>query len=209
MQRDEEHRQAIKRLVPSWHTQPLEELLIVANKETNKGVVNDLELTHDDVFDVWLEKLPPEKINYYLPSFSHGFCPHQTPLIAVCSSKYGNRKELVKRATALLDRGADVNLRRLDIYEDTPLLSAAEHSWPLCELLLSRGADITALDKNGKSSYPLPTNQRLILLTIFSTTTSRQRSICESVHRSRSQIRPLREGITRRAQSEFVIPASC
>ena len=149
----QEQLQAIKRLVPSWHTQPLGELLTIATRETNDGVVTDSDLSNSERFDAWLENLSPERNNYYLPSSSLGFCPHLTPLTAVCYNSYGT--DLVKKATALLDRGADVNLRRLDIYEDTPLLCAAEHSWPLCELLLSRGADSNAVDKYGVA-LPLP-----------------------------------------------------
>jgi len=150
-QRIKEQEQAIKEYVPQWHTQPVEELLAVGS--SNSTVVNDIDFASGKIFWTWLENLPPERINFFLPSFSTGSCPRQAPLSAVCSNQFTSNA--LDKAKALLEKGADINLRRLDIYQDTPLLSAVGHSWPLCELLLFHGADITAVDNRGFSHSSL------------------------------------------------------
>ena len=89
-------------------------------------------------------------------SSSLRFPPASVPiklLSAICSNQFTSNA--VDKAKALLEKGADINLRRLDIYQDTPLLSAVGHSWPLCELLLFHGADITAVDNRGFSHSSL------------------------------------------------------
>ena len=82
----------------------------------------------------------------------------------MCASCYGQ----VAAATVLLDRGADVLARCDD--QDTALHWAASFDKPeVCELLLSRGSDLTAvnrfnrtpLDVYGRFANPRPSPEEL------------------------------------------------
>jgi ankyrin repeat protein len=77
---------------------------------------------------------------------------NNTPLIACCGGR--SDEEAVKIARVLLDRGAEIEQRGR--WQRTPLLEASiSGSAELVELLLSRGADIKAVDENGNTALIL------------------------------------------------------
>lgn len=105
-------------------------------------------MVHDlDKLKAWLDA--GHEVNYYVPQCSLGHPPTQTPLTAICSnSKAANVLEIVK---FLVERGADVNQRRLDKYEETPLLAACEsQEIDVVQYLLEQGADVNVRDNQGR-----------------------------------------------------------
>ncbi len=75
-----------------------------------------------------------------------------------CCCCYRDDEEGVKIARALLDRGAQLDRRTGDLAR-TPLMTALRHSSPeMVELLLARGADPKAADREADTGLILATN---------------------------------------------------
>jgi hypothetical protein len=60
------------------------------------------------------------------------------------------RNKMTENAVALIEAGAKANIGRCSHRQHTPLHLSVWHKWPaIVQMLLQRGADVTALDENG------------------------------------------------------------
>lgn len=71
--------------LPPDFPQPREELTKFSD---GSATFNDSDACFPNKLYPWLESDPKPNVNYYLPQFSHGFTPAQTPLLAICSNSF-------------------------------------------------------------------------------------------------------------------------
>ncbi len=116
------------------------EMLISAGARVDGSEVPRSGITHPRLLDILAKEGAPED-----PNYSEGGWP---PLVFQCR---GDRGGSIERVQALLDAGADVNIRNHKGQRALHVASKAGFG-SIVQLLIDTGADVNALDDKGESA---------------------------------------------------------
>ena len=128
-------------------------LLVLCSTEIpNYEDQNAFALRRDDNFRRYMKSMRKENIDNFVIPFSTGCPPSQTLLSVLCSDLDPSKN--IEKIIEVVEAGADVNLRRLDCYRETPIMSAAGNgALNVVRFLFEQGADLSIVDKFGKSIF--------------------------------------------------------
>jgi ankyrin repeat protein len=111
------------------------------NTKNTMGATTLAEFVNEDGFATYIEKILKAGAN---PNITAN--DGMSPLIQACADKK------LDEVTILLEHGADINYAIPDTKTTAFLMGASQGSLAICEILVKNGADVNALDSQGKNA---------------------------------------------------------